>query len=301
MQPVVVVVNDNDKFANHGFYINRQVLAVALFSSWNAFMYVSSLRIVVKDRSGVAVDTGIVRRMHLALPEQDIVLRNDSIVTEAFHLVFVRGDRPKENAQELSNFSYYLVPSLTICPRFNVTIHKTSVSSIDHQYLSVTRPRIKIHALKIAKSEPRINWLHGRSSLDLKLLFHETAPPWSYLFASKFNMLLLGGRLNGFLIDSPWDGHSFFNRGLEKYEHQSILNNLPKDPTQRDHQVFSTYCPPGLTRHQRSLPPFWNENRRQPGKEYYCSCLQRLYRWKKFWVRKSEIALFSIKISPKFQ
>ena len=26
-------------------------------------MYVSSLRIVVKDRSGVAVDTGIVRRM----------------------------------------------------------------------------------------------------------------------------------------------------------------------------------------------------------------------------------------------
>ena len=41
-----------------------QMLRVALFSSWNVrHEYVFTLRIVLNDRSGVAVDTGIVRRM----------------------------------------------------------------------------------------------------------------------------------------------------------------------------------------------------------------------------------------------
>ena len=37
--------------------------------------------------------------MGSALPEQVIVLRNDPLVTEACHLVLVRGDRPKENTR----------------------------------------------------------------------------------------------------------------------------------------------------------------------------------------------------------
>ena len=62
------------KFATRGFYIkglclckhvSGQVMRVALFSSWKTVerKYVFTLRIVLKDRSGVAVYTGIVRRM----------------------------------------------------------------------------------------------------------------------------------------------------------------------------------------------------------------------------------------------
>ena len=46
-------------------HASGQVLQVALFSSWNVRHYVFTLRIVLKVRSGVAVDTGIVRRMVL--------------------------------------------------------------------------------------------------------------------------------------------------------------------------------------------------------------------------------------------
>ena len=48
------------------------------------------------------------------LLEQDIVLRNDSLVTEACHLVLVRGDQPKENTQlftSTSLYKKYIIPS----------------------------------------------------------------------------------------------------------------------------------------------------------------------------------------------
>ena len=59
-------------------------------------------------------------KAHLVLHrllEQDIVLRNDSLVTEACHLVLVRGDQPKENTQlftSTSLYKKYIIPSETL-------------------------------------------------------------------------------------------------------------------------------------------------------------------------------------------
>ena len=44
---------------------------------------------------------------HSALLEQDIALRNDSLVTEACHLVLDRGDRPKENTRLFASTSLF--------------------------------------------------------------------------------------------------------------------------------------------------------------------------------------------------
>ena len=44
---------------------------------------------------------------HSALLEQDIVLKKDFLVTEACHLVLVRGDRPKENTQLFDRTSLF--------------------------------------------------------------------------------------------------------------------------------------------------------------------------------------------------
>ena len=71
-----------------------------------------------------------------ALLEQDIVLRNYSIPTEACHLVLARGDRPKENTWLFASTSLAFLLGYSLCVTY-VLLFKVSLVQCQHRLLAV--------------------------------------------------------------------------------------------------------------------------------------------------------------------
>ena len=83
---------------------------------------------------------------HSALPEQDIVLRNDPLATEVCQFVLVRGDRPKENTRLFTSTSLAFLLGYSLCVA-DVLLFEVSLVQCQRQLLAVFLAHIALSKL----------------------------------------------------------------------------------------------------------------------------------------------------------